>query len=142
MPDDATLATVASVIAGFGAAMLAMRIEREARGQEQGETPWIPWADAALIAAILVSLLLVILPIVAVPSAKGFLSALPRAACAAACILVAGYVLSILAHYRLLFGRQRRGERENPEPAERWWVIGTAVTSTAVFLVLLLRKAP
>jgi hypothetical protein len=138
MPSDETLATVASIIAGFGAAMLSFRIEREAEGQEEGESSWIPWADALLIGAIFVSLLLVILPIVSFRNPHGPTANLPRAACSATCILVAGYILSILAHYRLLFGRKRRGERENPEPAERWLVICTTVVSTAVFLALLI----
>jgi len=139
MPSDETLATVASIIAGFGAAMMAFRIEREAAGQEAGQSSWIPWADALLISAILGSLLLVILPILILREPKGFLAALPRAACASSCVLVSGYILSILAHYRLLFGRQRRGERENPEPAERQLVIGTAALSAAVFADALLQ---
>jgi peptidoglycan biosynthesis protein MviN/MurJ (putative lipid II flippase) len=137
MPDADTLATVASIIAGFGAAMLAFRIEREAEGQEEGESPWIPWADALLLSAIFASLLLVVLPIVSFPKPHGLAATVPRAACSAACILASGYIVSILAHYRLLFGRKRRGERQNPEPAERWLVIGTALLSAAVFLALL-----
>jgi hypothetical protein len=137
MPNEETLATVASIIAGFGAAMLAFRIEREVQGQEEGEATWIPWADALLIGAIFASLLLVILPIVSFQMARGFAARLPRAACSASCILVSGYILSILAHYRLLFGRKRRGERENPEPAERWLVIGTILVAAVLFVALL-----
>lgn len=138
MPNEETLATVASIIAGFGGAMLAFRVEREAEGQEEGHSSWIPWADALLISAILGSILLVILPIVSLRTLQGLIAKLPQAACSAACILVCGYVLAILAHYRLLFGAKRRGERENPEPAERWIVICTAVVSVALFVALLI----
>ena len=48
------------------------------------------------------------------------------------------HVLAILAHYRLLFGRERRGERTNPEPTERWIVISTAVICLGLFVWLLI----
>jgi hypothetical protein len=45
MIDLNMLATVASIIAGFGAAMLAFRLEREVRADDEGEPMWIAWAD-------------------------------------------------------------------------------------------------
>lgn len=42
---------------------------------------------------------------------------------------VSAYILAILTHYPLLFGRQRKGHRENPEPAERLLVLATAIAS-------------
>ena len=138
MSNADTLATVASVIAGFGAAMLSFRLGREVTAQEEGEYSWIPWADALLIAAIFVSLLLVVFPIVTFRTLSGFAAKLPVAACSASCLLVAGYVLAILADYRLLFGRKRRGEGKNPEPTERWIVISTAVICLGLFVWLLI----
>jgi peptidoglycan/LPS O-acetylase OafA/YrhL len=75
--DNETLATVASVIAGFGSAMLAFRLEREVEGQEQGQRAWIPWADWLLIAAILLSLAAVILPIVTFDKISGLAARIP-----------------------------------------------------------------
>jgi hypothetical protein len=40
--DAATLATIASVISAFGAAMLFFRIQRELSMKEQGEQIWLP----------------------------------------------------------------------------------------------------
>ena len=87
MSNADTLATVASVIAGFGAAMLSFRLGREVTAQEEGEYSWIPWADALLIAAIFVSLLLVVFPIVTFRTLSGFAAKLPVAACS---VLFAG----------------------------------------------------
>ena len=50
MPNEETLATLSSIIAGFGAALLSFRFEREVTAQGEGEPSWIP-----LIAAILMS---------------------------------------------------------------------------------------
>ena len=94
-------------------------------------------ADALLITAILFALLLVILPIVAFGRLSGFPAKLTRSACSVTCILLSGYLFAILAHYRLLFGERRRGERQNPEPAEKWSLISTAIVSAVVFVVLL-----
>ncbi len=88
---DGMLADIASIIAGFGSAMLFFRIERELRMGTKNEVAWIPWADRLLIAATLVSLLLVIFPVVALSSRPGLLENLPAAGCAATSIMVAGY---------------------------------------------------
>jgi hypothetical protein len=90
------------------------------------------------VCATLVSLLLVILPLVAVTASAGILHRLPAAACSASSVLVAGYILSILAHYRLLFGRKRAGPRSNPEPAEKVLVLMTGALAAALFAVILL----
>jgi hypothetical protein len=136
--NDGMLADIAAIIAGFGSAMLFFRIDRELRMGERNEVTWIPWADWLLIAATLVSLLLVILPVVALDSRPGLLENLPAAGCAATSIMVAGYIFGILAHYRLIFGRNRAGPRGNPEPAEMILVFIAAVLAVEVFLVVLL----
>lgn len=128
--DPGTIATVASIIAGFGVAMLFFRIQRELDMREQDETIWIPWADRLLIGATLISLILALLPVVAFHKLPFFL-AISSAACAGSVVLVAGYVLAILAHYRLFLGRSRTGRRENPEPAER----GVVYSSIALALL-------
>src|SRR5260370_31436695 len=109
--DSGTLASFASVIGAFGAAMLYFRIQRELHMRQQGERVWIPLADWLIVLATLVSLLLVIVPLVALdPKVPGYLK-LPTAACGATAILVCGYVFAILAHYRIFFGGSRTGPR-------------------------------
>jgi glucan phosphoethanolaminetransferase (alkaline phosphatase superfamily) len=127
--DAGTLANIASVIAAFGAAMLFFRIQRELQMRGKGEPVWLPWADWLLVAATLICLLLVIVPIVSTSSLN-----LPAAASASAAILVAGYVFAILAHYRIVFGRNRDGPRSNPEPAELLFVIVATVAAVGVFM--------
>jgi len=58
--DLASLMTVASIVAGFGVAVLVFRIQREAGLKVH----WLPWADRLLIAATSVALGVVILPII------------------------------------------------------------------------------
>ena len=137
MVDDGILADIASIIAGFGSAMLFFRIQRELQMSEENEVTWIPWADWLLILATLTSLLLVILPIVSLRSRQDILENLPAAGCAAASIMVAGYIFGILAHYRLILGKNQDEPRDNPEPAEKVLVILAAVLSGAAFIAVL-----
>ena len=140
MPDLIILATVASIISALGAAMLFFRIERELKVTEQSEDIRIPWADWLLIGAALTSLVLVILPIMAIgPESKSVMK-VSIAGCSASTALVAGYFLSILAHYRLLFGKSRLGARENPEPAEKLLVRLTLAVSVLLFIVAVIRS--
>jgi uncharacterized membrane protein YhaH (DUF805 family) len=139
MADVGALATVASLIAAFGGALLVFRIQREIQMHDQMEIQWIPWADRLLVGATLTALLLVLLPLTALTNRPGRLADLPSAACAAAVLMVAGYIFAILAHYRLLFGRRRSGPRLNPEPAERWIVLATLLLAAILLAALLFR---
>ncbi|HEV7784948.1 MAG TPA: hypothetical protein VGQ28_06395, partial [Thermoanaerobaculia bacterium] len=139
MADIATLGTIASVIAGFGGAMLLFRLQRELQVQKESEPLWIPWADRLLILATLIALLLVLLPLVATTNRPGVMAHLPAAGCTAALILMAGYIPAILAHYRLFFGAGRSGPRGNPEPAERVVVLLTVLIALAAFFCVLWR---
>lgn len=130
-PDSGTLATIASVITAFAVPMLFFRIQRELQMHEKLEINWIPQADWLLMAAAWVSMLFVVLPLVAFPPTSVVHRIVPPAACGAAALLVVGYTLAILAHYRLILGRRRDGPRTNPEPAERVVVIATVVTAFA-----------
>jgi hypothetical protein len=56
-------------------------------------------------------------------------------------VSLAGYVVGILSHYRLLFGRRRVGPRLNPEPSERVVVIATAVAALGVCVLSLISTA-
>jgi uncharacterized membrane protein len=141
--DAGTLATIASVISAFGAAMLFFRIQRELDMGKQGERIWLPVADWLLVAATLMCLLFVLVPLVSYSATKLPASAIKLSAAAAgsAAILVAGYVFSILAHYRILFGyerlfwgRRRKGARDNPEPSELLLSIATSAFAFLFFL--------
>ncbi|MCA8292143.1 hypothetical protein [Burkholderia vietnamiensis] len=103
----------------------SLRMQREHTMQELGEPNWIPWADWLLILAGLVSLMLVILPTVAARPESAIGRVVPATFCAVSSVLVAGYTPAILAHYRLLWRGERKGPRDNPEPAERRTVICT-----------------
>jgi hypothetical protein len=129
------LLSVASILAAFGSAMLFFRIQRELEMHERAEIQWIPWADWLLILATLIALLAVILPI--------FFSAglrLPLAAASAATVLLAGYVLAILAHYRIILGFGRKGPRTNPEPGELVVVLLLLAAAAGVFAVQYWRR--
>ena len=137
MVDNSTLAQIASIIAAVGAAMLFFRIQRELEMGRQGEQIWIPYADRLLIFATLLSIFLVILPIVLIRESMVAVTNLTRAACAAAVIMLGGYIPGILAHYRLVFGKNREGPRVNPEPGEKAVLWITLALALLVFSVII-----
>lgn len=128
MADHGALATIASIVAAVGTLVLSFRI--------QGERAGISWADRLLIGATLSCLWLVILPLVSLPHPWPWAVALERAAGTAGVILLSGYLVALLAHYRLLSSGKQAGSPGNPEPAERmaFWI--TLVVAAAVFACL------
>jgi len=126
------LVIVASIVAVFGAATLPARLQREIHMAGRGEPTWIPWAEGLVLAATLLSLLLVIAPILFLGPDNRTVLRVGRAATLLSVILLAGYVPSILAHYRLICGRARSGSRENPEPAECLFVCATVGIGSAL----------
>jgi hypothetical protein len=139
MLDIGSLMTVASIVAGFGVAVLVFRIQRETTLQ----TKWIPWADWLLIAATMVALGGVILPIISFSQPPACVVKFGSAASSLVVLLVIGYPFAILAHYRLIgaegAARAKRSEaRYNPEPLERRWVIVTFTIAILVFIARLL----
>ena len=142
MVDAATLATIASIISGFGIAMLVFRIQRELQMHEQLEVNWIPWADRLLIVATPISLLLVVFPLVTFGPTSFWVLRIASAACAAASLMVAGYVPGILAHYRLFLVSHRERQRRNPEPAERVVVIAVFAAALLAFGTVILTNRP
>lgn len=138
MPETGDLTTVASIIAAFGVATLFFRIQRELEMGKAGERVWIPWADWLIVIATLCSLLLVLLPLLIFERNNLLAKAVSTSACVASVILLAGYVLAILAHYRLLFGCGRSGPRDNPEPAEMILFIVSLLVAGALSLYILI----
>jgi hypothetical protein len=121
-PDGATLASIASITAAFGTAVLLFRVQRENDMRSMGERVWLPWSDWLILAATICSLVLVLVPV-----AAGYDLRLSSAASSSSSICVAGYIPSILAHYRIVFGGKRSGPRNNPEPLEFFFVVLTVV---------------
>lgn len=133
-PDSSTLANIAAVITAFAVAMLFFRIQRELEMAEKSEINWMPWADWLLLGAAWLSLIFVILPLVSAHPTSLVYQVIPPAACAATAILVAGYSIAILAHYRLIFAAYAIGPRTNPEPGERYVVTLTALIALVAFV--------
>lgn len=119
-PDGGTLATIASVISAFGSTALLFRVQRENDMRSKQERVWLPVADWLLMIATLASLLFVLVPV-----AAGLPLVIPATASVISSICVAGYIPSILAHYRIVFGGARSGPRSNPEPLELAFVLAT-----------------
>jgi hypothetical protein len=125
------VANVASTVVGFGSVILMFRIQRELQMRDKNETSWIAYSDwLVIVAMIMAGSLGLALPL----SIRWFqLTKFPAAACSSSVILLIGYVFAILAHYRLILGRGRRGRRKNPEPAEKVLISIFGVLATDVF---------
>lgn len=134
MADAGSLVTIASIISAFGAVVLLFRIPRELYMRAKKELNWIPWADQLLFCATMVSLFLVIIPVVLIRSPQSAWSVLPKTAAVVASTLAGGYIPAILAHYRLILGKNRSGPRTNPEPGEKLVVWITALVALMLAL--------
>jgi len=127
------LIALAAIIIGFGATIIAFRIQREAAMEEADERVWLPWADWLILIAVALCVVFVVLLLATVTRWR---IAFASAAGAAAMVLEGGYIPSILAHYRILFGKDRAEKgilREPGEPAEVGFVIVTAVVAALTF---------
>src|ERR1017187_7835127 len=127
----------AAIVLGFGVTVIMFRIQRELQMQKENEPTWIAYSDYLILASIFTSLFLVLLPVLLVPQFK-YIITVARAGCVAAIILEAGYIPSILAHYRIGFGKDRHGARTNPEPTERRFVWLFAIFAAGCFSFVLL----
>ncbi len=114
------LIAIAAIVMGFGITVIMFRLQRELEMRDKGEPSWIAYSDRLILSSIFISLFLVFLPIFVLPTPLSI--TLAHAGCFAAVVLQAGFIPSILAHYRLGFGKNRTGPRENPEPKERLFV--------------------
>jgi hypothetical protein len=136
-PDASILVTIASITIAFGIPILLYRIQRENQMRAEQERVWLPWSDWPLLIAVMSSLLFVL-----VPTAGGYIPSFSSAVSVASSICLAGYIPSILAHYRIMFGASRHGPRNNPEPMERVFVILTAVAAIGAFIFLYFFQQP
>ena len=165
MIDEGAVAAIGAAIVGFGIVAFVFRIQRELQLQETRDLQlqearnlrlpedqdlhfrevthrlgwkvgWIPWADRLLIGAVTVALLLALFPIALAGSVSSFWGGrLPAAACSASTIALAGYIPTLLVHYRfgrgkkwIWFGAQLRGEDRHPgDPAEKAIVVLSAL---------------
>ena len=119
------LIALAAIIIGFGSTIVTFRIQREVAMEKEAERIWLPWADWLILLAIGLSVTFVVLLLAKVTPVR---TAFAAAAGATAIVLEAGYIPSILAHYRIWFGKgrhQKRIPREQGEPAEKVFVILT-----------------
>jgi hypothetical protein len=126
------LVSAASIMAGFGVVFFAFRLERELKVAEQRQArTWIAVSDWLLIAAIVISLILVVVPLVSSSALPAASLDRARAACAAAAILISGYIPSILAHYNFIYWLHK--PRRNPTIPEALMVILTLVVAAMVY---------
>lgn len=120
---------LATIIIGFGSTVIMFRIQRELKMGERGETVCLACSDFLILIAVGLCLFLVVLPLLA--SVTPFLLAVASSAGAAAIVLEAGYIPSILAHYRIGIGASRKGPRDRCEPWEGRLVILSFVIAVA-----------
>jgi len=129
-----SLVSAASIMAGFGAVFFAFRLERELKlSAETNEPAWIALSDWLLIAAIIISLVMVVVPLVSPSPLTDPSVTRARAACAAAAIMIAGYIPSILAHYNFIYWLKTK-PRPNPTVPEAILVILTVAVAVLVYL--------
>src|SRR5689334_14674945 len=101
---------VSAIVVGFGVTAIMFRVQRELYVLEtlKIEFLWLAWADYLILVSIMLAVLGATLPLLIVPAPSEKLIALAAASCIAALILQAGYVPSILAHYRIELGARRK----------------------------------
>ena len=87
-----------------------VRLQRELKMRRRKQPSWIAYSDWLILFSILVCIIFVFIPLFLLP--KQLAITFAHAGCFAAIILLAGFVPSILAHYRLGFGGSRTGPRD------------------------------
>ena len=132
LPDVPTLVAIASIVGTVPTAILPFRMQREIDMARRGENTWVPWAERLLLIAAALSLITVLLPMLLGFGALNWVLRGSTAVLAATIILVAGYPLALLAHYRFILSHGRKGPRVNPEPGEYLVVVWTAAAALAV----------
>lgn len=139
MADPSTVASVGSIVSGFGVAAFLFRLQRELQIAEKNhilpekdrERNWIPVADWLIFGAVLLALLFGVRPLLGPgePSAETLRGA--ERACSASVVLLSGYLPAILAHYNFIYGLEKT--RPNPTVLEIIFVILTVVGAFWVY---------
>ena len=141
MDHQDVLVTAASIIAGFGSAVIAFRLERELdieekneeRPKHRKERHWIPASDWFVLTASVGALCFVVAPMVATPTPSHGMMRFSSAICSAMAIMLAGYIPSILAHYHFIYGLPK--ERTNPTFWEGVFVLATVLAAATAFVL-------
>ena len=135
--DTADLIAVSAIVVGFGVTAMMFRVQRELYVLEvlKIETLWLAWADYTIIASVMLAVFGATVPLLVFPTLPESVIALSASSCVGAVILQAGYIPSILAHYRIEIGTARTGSREKGEPAERLFVIGAFIIAGIAFVI-------
>jgi hypothetical protein len=131
--------SASAIVAGFGVTAIMFRIQRELYVYEvlKKKPLWLAWADYLVLTSVALAVFGGTVPLLAVPTIPRSIIGVAAAACVAALVLLAGYVPSILAHYRIELGARREGPHAKGEPLERWFVIGSLICATAAFILTL-----
>ena len=134
------LIAVSAIVVGFSVTAIMFRIQRELYVLEilKLKILWLAWADYLILGSVFLAVFGATVPLLLWPVASDELLALATASCAAAVVLQAGYIPSILAHYRIELGAQRKGPRARGEPTERYFVIGSGLIAGCIFTATLL----
>ena len=135
----ADLIAASAIVVGFGVTAIMFRVQRELYVYEQLKirTLWLAWADYLILGSVTLAVFGATVPLLVAPEPPRGVSALAASSCVAAVILQAGYIPSILAHYRIELGARREGPRAKGEPVERRLVVATALLASASFAVTL-----
>ena len=138
----AEIIAASAIVAGFGVTAIMFRVQRELYVLEvlKVKTLWLAWADYLVLASVLLAVFGGTVPILLLPSVPRSVLAIGASSCVAALVLLAGYVPSILAHYRIGLGATRQGPRAKGEPVERGFVIASSVCAGLLFLATLLLR--
>ena len=140
--DSAEIISASAIVAGFGVTAIMFRIQRELYVLEvrKVKTLWLAWADYLVLSSVALAVFGATAPLIAIPKAPGPVMAVAASSCIAALVLLAGYVPSILAHYRIGLGARREGPRAQGEPVERLFVISSVICAVASFTATLLLR--
>jgi hypothetical protein len=138
------LLATASIVIGFGVTAVMFRVQRELSLREAHPTDpsWLAWADYLILGSIGLAALGVVVPLLADSAASASVIATAAACCVAAVILQAGYVPSLLAHYRIELGSGRKGLRVRGEPLERKLALGSVIGALLAFALTLFQRWP
>jgi len=136
----AEVISASAIVAGFGVTAIMFRVQRELYVLEVLEVgiAWLAWADYLVVISVALAVFGSTLPLLIFPVVGRSIMAIAASSCAAALVLLAGYVPAILAHYRIELGARRKGAREKGEPIERWIVIASCICASLSFSATLI----